>query len=182
MRPIFATLTQEYKLTCCLSGNWRLNKIRSDARTAQCRAIETEVYNHDFYVIDGQPTGPAFSIKFPFAVVPKDSLSGALEIHGNEITYKRQLGEGGHDSAAGYLAGFDGSAKDDDIRVENRKVGAGVEESINRPVSKLYLWSIRTTVCPEAYIALKIAPGETAKWQTKYRFYTFKPEEEQGRP
>ncbi|HLH04824.1 MAG TPA: hypothetical protein VKX25_18805 [Bryobacteraceae bacterium] len=146
------------------------------------RMIETEVYNHDFYVIDGQPTGPAFSIQFPFRVKPEDSLGNAAEVRGDEITYTRPLGEGGHDTVAGYLTGYGKSAKDDDIRVENSRVGAGVEESINRPISKLYLWSIRTTVCPEVYIALKIAPGESARWQTKYRFYTFRPEEEQGRP
>jgi hypothetical protein len=146
------------------------------------RTIETEVYNHDFYVIDGQPTGPGFSIHFPFEVKAKDWSSDAAEVRGNEIRYTRLLQEGGHESVAGYLTGFSQSAKDNVIRVENSKVGAGVEESINRPISKLYLWSIRTTVCPEAYIALKIAPGETAKWQTKYRFYTFKPAEEEGRP
>jgi hypothetical protein len=145
------------------------------------RVLETEVYNHDFYVIDAQPTGPAFTIQFPFDVTAQKPLGDAAEIRGHEITYTRELREDGHETVAGYLEGYSQSVKDNHSRVENSRVGAGVEESIDRPISKLYLWSIRTTICPEAYIALKIAPGESAKWQTKYRFYTFKPGEKRGR-
>jgi hypothetical protein len=137
------------------------------------REIVTQVYNHDFYVFDGQPTGPAFSIHFPFEVKAVEPLGDAASIRDGEITYTRELQEGGHEAVAGYLTGFGPSAQDNNIRVENSKLGMGVEESINQPISKLYLWSIRTTVCPEAYIALKIAPGASAKWQTKFRFYTF---------
>ncbi len=134
------------------------------------RAIDTEVYDHDFYVIDGQPTGPAFSIKFPFHPQAKE-LKDAAVIRGDDIDYQRELKADDEESVATYLTGFDASPKDYDIRVENSKAGAGVEQSGDRPISKFYLWSVRTTVCPEAYVALKIDPGKTAHWQLKYRFY-----------
>jgi hypothetical protein len=136
------------------------------------RVIDTEVYDHDFYVIDGQPTGPTFTIRFPFEPKAAEALSDAAAIRGNEVVYRRELEPGGHDAAAGYLTGFGQDVKDNDIRVENSNVGAGVEQIGSRPLSKLYLWSVRTTVCPEAYIALKIEPKKTAKWQIRYRFYT----------
>jgi len=136
------------------------------------RAIETQVYNHDFYVIDGQPTGPAFSIKFPFKPKAVDPLKGAAEIRGDEIVYLRELEPGNRDSVASYIESYSGNALDNDIRVENSKTGAGVQEIGDHPISKLYLWSVRTTVCPEAYISLRIEPKKTAKWQIRYRFYT----------
>jgi hypothetical protein len=69
------------------------------------------------------------------------------------------------------LEGFGTSAGDYDIRVENRKTGAGVRQTGDRPMSKLHLWSIRTTVCPEAFIDLRIEPGKESSWRIAYEFY-----------
>lgn len=38
-------------------------------------------------------------------------------------------------------------------------------------IAQLNFWSIHTTLCPEAYIHLKIAPGQTATWTIRYRFF-----------
>ena len=135
------------------------------------RAIETEVYNHDFYVIDNQPTGPDFTVRFPFEAKAADNLKGAAEISGHELRFLRELGPN-RDSASTYITGYGTSAKDNDIRVENRKVGAGVEEIGSLPISTLFFWSIRTTLCPEAYVSLKIPPGKSVSWRIRYRFYT----------
>ncbi len=134
------------------------------------RPIDTEVYNHDFYVIDNQPTGPDFTVTFPFTPVAKDDLKDAAQIRGKQWVYDRVLGPQ-KDTAASYLEGYGPTSSDTNIKVENTKTKAGVQETIDRPISKLYLWSIRTTICPEAYIALHIAPGKQAKWKTTYHFY-----------
>jgi hypothetical protein len=39
-------------------------------------------------------------------------------------------------------------------------------------MSKLVFWSIRTTVCPEAFIDLRAEPGQEVKWRINYEFYT----------
>ncbi len=136
------------------------------------RVIETEVYDHDFYVVDAQPTGPAFSIKFPFQPKAVGDLKGAAEVRGDEIVYLRELEPGNRDSVASYIEGYGDAVRDYDIRVENSKSGAGVQQTGDHPISKLYLWSVRTTVCPEAYISLRVERRKTAKWQIRYRFYT----------
>ena len=160
-----------YSKTVRLAGNKPELILEHRLKNVGKRAIETEVYNHDFYVIDDQPTGPDFKVSFPFPLTAKDPLKDTAEVLGNEFHYKREL-KANHDSAATYLTGYGSSAKDNDIRVEDSKVGAGVEEIGSLPISKLYLWSIRTTVCPEAYVALTIPPGKTASWRITYRFYT----------
>lgn len=134
------------------------------------RIIETEVYDHDFFVIDGQPTGPDFSVKFAFTPKAQTDLGEAARLQQKELVYTRPLQTG--QSVSSYLTGYSQDAVDNDIRVENSKTHAGVEEITNLPISKLFLWSIKTTVCPEAYIALHVPPGKTTKWQTVYRFYT----------
>ncbi|HZQ55766.1 MAG TPA: hypothetical protein VFB14_26445 [Bryobacteraceae bacterium] len=136
------------------------------------RVIETSVYDHDFYVIDGQPTGPDFVVKFAFAPHATDSFQGLAEIRGNDLVYLKELQP--RRSVAGYLEGFSDKPADNDIRVENTKVRAGVRETGDRPISKFYFWSIRTTVCPEAYIHMRIEPHKQFKWGIKYDFYTLK--------
>ena len=39
------------------------------------------------------------------------------------------------------------------------------------PVLSAAVWSIRTTVCPEAFIDLRIEPGNESSWRIRYEFY-----------
>ena len=49
-------------------------------RNTGAKPIETSVYEHNFYVIDGQPAGPDFTVKFPFAPrAVADLCNAALE-------------------------------------------------------------------------------------------------------
>jgi hypothetical protein len=134
------------------------------------RMIETLQYNHNFFVMDQQPTGPDFAIAFPFDVRAKEEMKGLAKVGGGRLEYLRQLEVG--QSAFTALEGFGITAKDYDFRIENRKTGTGVRIRGDQPLVKLYFWSIRTTLCPEPYIKLKVEPGKTAKWKIGYEFYT----------
>jgi hypothetical protein len=46
-----------------------------------------------------------------------------------------------------------------------------VEESGSLPLSRVVFYSVRTTICPEAYVHVQVAPGQTARWTIRYRFY-----------
>ena len=70
------------------------------------------------------------------------------------------------------LEGYGATPNDYDIRVENRAARAGVRQTSDRPLSKLVFWSIRSTVCPEAYIDMRIEPGKEFSWRIAYDFYT----------
>ena len=134
------------------------------------KTIETSVYEHNFYMLDHQPAGPDYSVRFPFDVHPKADLHGAAAAQGKLFTYLRELQDG--QSVYTEMTGFGDSPRDYDIRVENRKAGTGVRQTSDRPLAKLVFWSIRSTVCPEAYIDLKIEAGQEAKWKINYEFYT----------
>ena len=134
------------------------------------KTITTSVYEHNFYMLDQQPAGPDYTIRFPFAVHPQADLAGAAEARGNDFTYLKEVQTG--QSVYTLMDGFGSTVSDYDIRVENRKAGIGVRQTADRPISKLVFWSIRTTVCPEAYIDLKVEPGKEVAWKIRYQFYT----------
>jgi len=134
------------------------------------KVIESTVYEHNFYVVDGQPTGPDFVVKFPFDVHATANLGGLAETRGHEFVYTSELAP--RQTVQSVLTGYGPSAEDYDIRVENRKSGAGVRQTADRPISKINFWSIRSTVCPEAYIDMRIEPGREFTWTIHYEFYT----------
>lgn len=136
------------------------------------KAIESDVYEHNFYMLDNQPTGPDVVVKFPFEVKATGNFRGLAETRGKELVYLKELAP--RISAQSDLTGFGTDPKDYDIRVENTKSGAGVRQTSDRPVSRINYWSIRSTACPEAYIHMNIAPGKDFTWKINYQFYATK--------
>lgn len=132
-------------------------------------ALETDVFNHDFFMLDNQPTSPDIVVKFPFNAASGPDWRGPGEVRGKEIVYPQELQKG--QSVSGEIKGYGPTAADYDFRVENRKTGVGVRQTGDRPLSRLYFWSIRTTVCPEAYVHIKVEPGQEETWRTAYEFY-----------
>lgn len=144
--------------------------ISQEFRNTGTKVIEAEPYNHNFLVLDGQPSGPGLVVRFRFVPRAVAPLKGLVEIRGNEIHYLRELKAG--ESVLTLLEGFGQDAGDYDIVVENRNTGAGVRIVGDRPLSKVQFWSIRTTVCPEPFIKLRVEPGKTVQWSSRYRFFT----------
>jgi len=136
------------------------------------KEIDTSVYDHNFFVIDGMPTGPDSSVTFPFELHAERELKGVAETRGGTVRYNRELAKG--ESVFTELQGFGNQAFDYDIRIENRKAGAGVHIVGDHPLEKVVYWSIRTTTCPEPYIHLNIPPGQEQRWRITYDFYTLK--------
>ena len=134
------------------------------------KPIASSVYEHNFYMLDHQPAGPDYTVRFPFDVHPQADLHAMAEARGADFTYLKELQD--RQSVYTAMTGFGDQPHDYDIRVENRKAGIGVRQTSDRPLARLVFWSIRTTVCPEAYIDLKVDPGQETKWRINYEFYT----------
>jgi hypothetical protein len=134
------------------------------------KTIETNVYNHNFFVIDGQPTGPDFVVRFPFALTADTDLKGYAKVEGQNLLYLKEIPQGEH--IITLFSGYGGTAEDHRFAIENQRVKAGVRMATDKPLSRLQFWSPRTTLCPEPYIDLKIAPGGADRWSIQYEFYT----------
>jgi hypothetical protein len=134
------------------------------------RPLEASQYNHNFFVIDGLPTGPDSVVTFAFEPRAKNDLKGLATVGGRQLQYVRELAAG--ETVMTEIEGFGPGAADYDFRVENREAGAGVRITGDRPLSKIVFWSIRTTLCPEPYIDIKVPPGQETRWTLRYQFYT----------
>ena len=135
------------------------------------RLIESAVYNHNFLVLDKQAPGPDFAITVPFQIQTPHPLDRELaEIRGNQIVYLRTLEK--EDLVQTPVWGFGDSPKDNEIRIENSKVGAGVRITGDRPLSDGYFWSIRTVLSIEPFITMAIDQGKQFTWKSTYEYYT----------
>lgn len=133
-------------------------------------AIESTVYNHNFVVLDKQPPGPDFTFRVPFPIQAGRGASALTEVRGNQVVYLKALS--GQDEAVVTLGGFGNDAKDAEIVIENRKVGAGVKITGDRPLSRSMLWSIRTVLAVEPYVAIDVQPGSEFTWKDTLEYYT----------
>ncbi len=158
-----------YRKTVRLAQGKPMLILEHALRNTGSKPIDTAVYEHNFYMLDGEPTGPEISVAFPFALQAVANFNGFAQTSGDRLEYLSELQRG--QTAMSELRGYAASPKDYDIRVENHHTGAGVRQTGDRPLSKLMFWSIRTTVCPEAYVHMRIEPGREFKWRIAYQFY-----------
>jgi hypothetical protein len=133
--------------------------------------IATNVFNHNFLIIDHQPTGPDFTITLPYQPQPlhpyKTDLGG---IEDNHIVYRKPLI--GRDVFSIPLTGFNQTPSDYDIRIDNPHAGAGIRIQGDHPLEKEELWSIRTLIAMEPFVKLEAAPNKTIHWSQTYTYYT----------
>jgi hypothetical protein len=161
----------EYRKIVTVTGHPPHLVLDHTLRNTGKRVIETSVYNHNFLFLDRQPPGPDYSLTVPFQLdtskLPANSLA---EVRGNHISFSRTLT--GEERVYLDLRGFGKNAKDYDIRIENRRLGAGVRITADRPLSRLSLWAIRAPLSIEPFIDMKIEPGGDFTWRIQYEYYT----------
>ncbi|HTF20162.1 MAG TPA: hypothetical protein VK658_18960 [Chryseolinea sp.] len=132
--------------------------------------IETNVFNHNFFVMDEQPTGPDFTVAFPFAPIgdPKGkSTAGVLD--GKVIRYREQLNKGEFFAVAP-LTGFGSSAVDYNLLVSNTKTKMSVRIVGDQPIVKFVYWSAARTLCPEPFNHVAVDAGKEQQWTITYTF------------
>lgn len=160
----------EYKKTIQLVKGESKMVIKHTLKNLGTKTIETDVYNHNFFVIDNQPVGPGFEVEFPFAISTDDPINADLAtISGNKIRFVNDFKE--RQSVFCNLKGFTNKPEDYDIHIKNWKTGAAVRITSDQALSKLAFWANPNTLCPEPYTQLKIAPGESFSWDIFYEFY-----------
>jgi hypothetical protein len=162
-------IAYDYEKTVRLEPHEPVLILEHHLKNTGTETIDTEVYDHDFFMLDSAPSGPDIVTRLGFAPKAEKPLEPLARIDGKQILYQATLQPG--QFVESYLTGYSSSPSDYDITVENEKTGVGVEQTGDTPMSRFNFWSPRTTVCPEAYIHLVIAPGETAHWNIRYRFY-----------
>jgi hypothetical protein len=136
------------------------------------KPIVTNAYVHNFLVLDKLAPGPGLTISFPFAVKAPPLTGDLARIEGNRIVYLKTLT--GEDRVTTPIEGFGSTAKDYDIRFENRQAGMGLRITGDRPIIKAGLWSIRSNVSVEPYVEISVAPGKEFTWNLTYDYFALK--------
>lgn len=161
------------KVVRLVKGQPRLLIERSLKNTG-AKEIKSQVYDHNFVVLDHQPPGPDFTFRVPFEISTSRAPNKDLvEVKGNEVVYKKQLL--GQDEAAVLIQGFSESPKDSEIVIENKKVNAGLKISGDRPLIRELLWSIRSVLAVEPYVAIDVQPDAEFNWSNAIDYYTLPP-------
>jgi hypothetical protein len=148
--------------------------IEHSLKNVGTRAIHTSVYDHNFLVLDKRPTDAGFAITFPFAISsnhPPEKENA--ELRKNQIVYLKTLA--GEDRVYTSIQGFGSSAADYNIRIEHATAQAGMTITGDRPLASMSLWSIRSVLAVEPFIALAVEPGSQSTWKYEYAYYTLPP-------
>jgi hypothetical protein len=158
-----------YEKTLTLNRNEPVMTLQHSLKNTGKKVIETYVYDHDFFMLDGKPTGPDMVVHFKFEPKPQGEIGVAAKIEGKDLVYVDGLAP--RKGVAGYLTGYSDDVRDFDFTLEDMRSKVGVQQTSDHSLSRLYFWSTQRTICPEGYIKLKVAPGETSRWTLRYRFF-----------
>jgi hypothetical protein len=158
-----------YEKTLTLDKNEPVMTLQHSLKNTGTKPIETYVYDHDFFMLDGKPTGPGMVVHFKFEPKPQAEIGAAAKIEGKDLVYVDELAP--RKGVAGYLTGYSNDVRDYDFTVEDTRARIGVQQTSDHPLARLYFWSTQRTICPEGYIHLNVAPGETSRWTLRYRFF-----------
>lgn len=132
------------------------------------KTIETDQFNHNFFMIDKEKSGPSFTVSFPYAISTNDDLKGILEIKDKDLNFIKELNG---NSVFLELSGFSNEIADHQVTITNNKSGAGVTFSVDKPLSRMAFWACETTLCPENFIQISVAPDEQENWTSDYSLF-----------
>ena len=138
-------------------------------RNTGTKVIETDQFNHNFFMIDGERSGTAFKISFPYDISTDDDPKGLLEIKGKEISFLKDLMD--DDAVFVALTGYGTMKEDHQVTVLNQKSGAGVTFQVDKPLHRMAFWSCATTLSPENFIWLSVEPGAEEAWNSEYTLF-----------
>jgi hypothetical protein len=133
------------------------------------KPIETDQFNHNFFMIDGERSGRAFEISFPWRITTPDDLKGLVEIRDSVLCFVEDLAG---NSIFLNLEGFSGEVKDHRVTVFNKSSGAGVTYTVDQPLYRMAFWACETTLSPENFIWISVPPGEEKTWVSEYTLFT----------
>jgi hypothetical protein len=119
-------------------------------------------------MIDAEKSGPAFNISFPYAISTEDDLRGYLEIKDKDLHFIKELD---NDSVFLELSGYSTEVRDHRVTVVNRKSGAGVTFTVDKPLYRMVFWACETTLSPENSIWISVEPGEEENWTSDYTLF-----------
>jgi hypothetical protein len=129
--------------------------------------FSTDQYCHNFFLIDREDAGKSYRVDLFFPARFKTDQAPGAVIRGHSIYIERTV-EG---ALFSYMEGYGDSVSHNRAVVTNTRTGAGVDIRGDFPLFGFNFYSDVDSVCPEFFIYVTVAPGETAKWTRTYDFF-----------
>jgi len=140
------------------------------------KIINTNVYNHNFFIIDQELAGPNISLEFNFDLnIAGNAVGEYVDFQKNRLIYLRDLPvvDGKRTAANMMITGFGDSPEDYDFKIQNDKTKTGIRISGDKPIIQFRYWTSTTTYCPEPFIKIYVEPNNEINWEYKYELYEF---------
>jgi len=152
-------------------------EIRHKLKNTGKKSIKTSVYNHNFFVIDQELTGPNIETTFPYDIYLDNSENKKVLnfdslgiVSDRTISFSRYFKKGENVYTSGVM-GFRDLPEDYQFSVMNTKTSAGVNIKGDKALEKIVYWANARTYCAEPYIRLELEPGESVQWKFDYSFF-----------
>ncbi|MEM1416733.1 MAG: hypothetical protein AAGH15_17680 [Myxococcota bacterium] len=142
-------------------------RIAHELENTGSRLIDTDVYNHNFTCIDGDPVGPNANIELPFPVegITEDDRA---HLEGHTLRVKRELEAG----ESMWFPLFEGErpARFHEATIRNERTGASMTFRGDAPVSKMVFWAVRRAVCVEPFESVLARPESGTASAMRFTF------------
>lgn len=134
-----------------------------------CRPLHQTHYSHNFFTFDDLPAGPDWEARFAFAPRLRADKFQRFAVQGQCLGFSALLPADGAGFAE--LEGFGNAAGDNQVTLRHRAAGVGYRLVGDRPVVAFNFFATRRSLCPEPFVELRAAPGETCTWQHRYELF-----------
>lgn len=131
-------------------------------RNTGSKPIASSVYDHNFIIMN--PGQADMRVTLPFAP-PQPTPQQRLAVTGNTISWPSPLAE----RQTGAMT-MSETPQPYDFTTSDTRTGASVRAQADVPASQYKLWSIKTVMAVEPYVAIAVAPGAEQRWSYTYTY------------
>lgn len=131
-------------------------------RNTGTKAIVSSVYDHNFITMN--PGQADMAVTLPFAP-PQATAQQRLAVSGSTISWPQALAE----KQTGSMT-MSETPQTYDFTTTDKKSGASIRAQADVPASQYKLWSIKTVMAVEPYVAINVAPGAEQRWSYTYTY------------
>ncbi|MBI1387826.1 MAG: hypothetical protein GC154_05210 [bacterium] len=129
------------------------------------KPIDTDYYCHNFTILDDEPIGPSYELTFSFTPQFTQSFNGYARAEGNKIIFLKALK---NTSTYVEFTGYPVTPESTRVTIHNKNAGVALKIEGDYPAYDFHFWSTTLATCPEPFIKIDLAPGESMEWTDRY--------------
>lgn len=139
-------------------------------RNTGTRKIRTEVFFHDWLLLDGRAVGPHSVVRLPYLPqITKFKGKHGAQLQDREVRFAPGSTTPANEA---FFASFDweNDVKNNRISWRDEEKGIGVTVAGDWAPFKHHLYATGTEICPEPFLLLDLKPGAERIWKLEYSF------------